>query len=149
MCCGCPHPPPPLSFFFVLSWLSPPFPARFFFATLPHGRRQDLQQQTGRITRTRQQLYDALKARDPHRDWSHIVKQQGMFSYTGLTPEQCDKLVKEHHFYLLSTGRINVSGITASSVERFAEAVVSVCGAAPPGGATKRMDSEQPPLPKY
>lgn len=97
-----------------------------------------MKQQTGRIIRTRQQLYDALHERDPHRDWSHIVKQQGMFSYTGLKPEECQKLVQEHHIYLLDTGRINVSGITADAVERVADAIVAVCGVTPASGNPKK-----------
>jgi len=90
--------------------------------------RKDLQTQAGRIIRTRRQLFEALHARDPHRDWSQVIKQAGMFSYTGLTAEQCDKLIKDHHIYLLSTGRINVSGIRADAVERVADAMIKVVG---------------------
>ncbi len=40
--------------------------------------------------------------------WDHITSQIGMFSYTGLTPEQCDVLIKKCHIYLLRNGRISM-----------------------------------------
>lgn len=90
----------------------------------------------------RRQLYEALIARDPHRNWSHVTRQTGMFSYTGLSPSHCEELIKEHHVYLLASGRINVSGIPANAIERLADAVCSVVGKAPvAGGSVESLDS--------
>jgi aspartate aminotransferase, cytoplasmic len=41
-------------------------------------------------------------------NWDHIVKQNGMFSYTGLTPEQCELMIKKHHIYMLKNGRVSI-----------------------------------------
>lgn len=76
----------------------------------------------------RRRLYDALHVRDPHRNWTHVTRQMGMFSYTGLSVSQCEKLVNEHHVFLLSSGRINVSGIPANAIEFLADAVCAVVG---------------------
>jgi len=46
-----------------------------------------------------------------------------MFSYTGLTPEQCDVLIKKWHIYLLRNGRISMCGITTKNVEYLARAI--------------------------
>jgi aspartate aminotransferase len=47
----------------------------------------------GRIARVRGELQSALESRCPDRDWSFITKQIGMFSFTGMTPQQvCDLL---------------------------------------------------------
>jgi len=40
-----------------------------------------------------------------------------MFCYTGLSPEQVDELVKEHHVYLTKDGRISVAGVTSQNVQ--------------------------------
>lgn len=55
--------------------------------------------------------------------WDHITSQIGMFSYTGLTPEQCDVLIKKWHIYLLRNGRISMCGITTKNVEYLARAI--------------------------
>jgi len=45
-----------------------------------------------------------------------------MFSFTGLSPEQCDRLKKEFHIYLIRNGRISVAGINSHNVEYIAKA---------------------------
>jgi aspartate aminotransferase len=42
----------------------------------------------GRIARVRGELQSALESRCPDKDWSFITKQIGMFSFTGMTPQQ-------------------------------------------------------------
>lgn len=42
----------------------------------------------GRIAKVRGELRAALEARAPERDWSFITAQIGMFSYTGMSPQQ-------------------------------------------------------------
>lgn len=56
-------------------------------------------------------------------NWDHIVTQIGMFSYTGLTPEQCEILIAKHHIYLLKNGRISMCGITTKNVAYLAAAI--------------------------
>ena len=59
-------------------------------------------------------------------DWSHITSQIGMFCFTGLSPDQVDKLTKEHHVYLTRDGRISMAGITDANVRYLAEAIYKV-----------------------
>ncbi|RVE52055.1 hypothetical protein evm_003333 [Chilo suppressalis] len=56
-------------------------------------------------------------------NWDHIVKQIGLFSYTGLTPRQVEHLIQEHHVYLLRSGRINICGLNPSNVHYMANAI--------------------------
>lgn len=42
----------------------------------------------GRIATVRSELQAALEQRCPDKDWSFITKQIGMFSFTGMTPQQ-------------------------------------------------------------
>jgi len=83
----------------------------------------ELKQMSGRIIQMRQQLFDALVARKTPGDWSHIVKQIGMFAYTGLTPEQVDILINKYHIYLLKSGRISMAGVSTKTVNYIAEAI--------------------------
>jgi aspartate aminotransferase len=76
-----------------------------------------------RIKKMRQLLYDALVANKAPGTWDHIVKQIGMFSYTGLTKPQCEWLIKEYHIHLLKSGRISMAGVNTGNVARLATAI--------------------------
>ncbi|ROW08560.1 hypothetical protein VPNG_06255 [Cytospora leucostoma] len=81
-----------------------------------------------RIIEMRALLKENLERLGSKHDWSHITSQIGMFAYTGLTPEQMDKLAKEHSVYATKDGRISVAGITSGNVGRLAEAIYAVKG---------------------
>eukprot|EP00158_Paraphelidium_tribonemae_P000225 Partr_v1_DN20052_c0_g2_i1_m21361 putative Aspartate aminotransferase len=84
-----------------------------------------------RVSRMRTLLRDALVARGTPGNWDHIVKQIGMFSYTGLNPAQCERMVEECHVYMLASGRINVAGLNAASIPIAADAIHAVVTGAP------------------
>lgn len=75
-----------------------------------------------RINSMRTVLRDEIKAAGSPHNWDHIVKQQGMFAYTGLKKEQVERVVKEYHIYLLGTGRISVAGVNVNNVKYIANA---------------------------
>lgn len=79
-----------------------------------------------RIVTMRTQLTGALSRAGSKRNWSHIEKQIGMFSYTGLSKEQCEKLIKDYHIYLTSNGRISMAGLTSKNVDYVANAIHDV-----------------------
>ncbi|CAG8979279.1 hypothetical protein HYALB_00013447 [Hymenoscyphus albidus] len=79
-----------------------------------------------RIITMRALLKKELESLGSKHDWSHITSQIGMFAYTGLTPEQMDKLAKEHSVYATKDGRISVAGITSGNVKRLAAAIHAV-----------------------
>jgi len=79
-----------------------------------------------RIAGMRQALHDALRARLPQRDFGYLLRQRGMFSYTGLTPAQVERLRDEHAVYLVRSGRLCVAGLNAGNVERTAQAMAAV-----------------------
>lgn len=87
---------------------------------------ENLKTMAGRIKAMREGLYEALKERNVPGDWSHIIKQIGMFSYTGLTEAQCRRLVEEFHIYLLSSGRISMAGVTKKSIPYLADCIYKV-----------------------
>ncbi len=81
-----------------------------------------------RILAMRQALHKVLKARMPGRDFDYFLKQRGMFSYTGLSAAQVDRLREEHAVYLVRSGRICIAGLNSSNVEATALAFAAVLG---------------------
>jgi len=79
-----------------------------------------------RIVKMRAAVRSALEAKGTPGKWNHITDQIGMFSYTGLTEPQCERLLSEFHIYLLKSGRISMAGINEGNVQRFAECVDKV-----------------------
>lgn len=79
-----------------------------------------------RIAAMRRALHDRLVALVPGRDFGYFLSQRGMFSYTGLTAAQVDRLREEHAVYLIRSGRICVAGLNTSNVERTAQAMAAV-----------------------
>ncbi len=64
----------------------------------------------------------------PDRDFQYINRQRGMFSYSGLTADQVERLRVDHAIYALSSGRINIAGINSHNIDRLCNAIASVIG---------------------
>lgn len=88
---------------------------------------QDIVTMSDRIISMRKALRDILenKLKSAH-SWKHVTDQIGMFCFTGLDEEQCDKLMKEHSIYLTRNGRISIAGLNTKNVERVANAIHDV-----------------------
>ncbi len=84
-----------------------------------------------RIHAMRHTLVEALNEEGAPRDFSFIVRQQGMFSYTGLTPEQVDALREQYSIYMVRSGRMNVAGLTEQNVGYVAHAIAEVLKSVP------------------
>ncbi|KDP34208.1 hypothetical protein JCGZ_07779 [Jatropha curcas] len=83
----------------------------------------ELKAMADRIICMRQQLFDALHARGTPGDWSHIIKQIGMFTFTGLNSKQVAFMTKEYHIYMTSDGRISMAGLSSKTVPHLADAI--------------------------
>ncbi|MET0335915.1 MAG: amino acid aminotransferase [Rhizobacter sp.] len=79
-----------------------------------------------RIQAMRQKLHAVISAKLPGRNFDYFVTQRGMFSYTGLSAEQADRLREEHAVYVLRSGRMCVAGLNSSNVEATAVAMAAV-----------------------
>lgn len=86
----------------------------------------ELKGMADRIISMRQLLFDELRRLGTPGKWDHIVQQIGMFSYLGLTREQCKRIVKEYSIYVMMTGRISVAGLTEENTPRLAKAIDTV-----------------------
>jgi aspartate/tyrosine/aromatic aminotransferase len=89
----------------------------------------ELDRMRRRIQRMRRLLAAGLDQRGVrlHPDGNgFIVRQNGMFSFSGLGPEQVETLRREHAIYLVGSGRINVAGVTEANVDRLCDAIAAV-----------------------
>ena len=79
-----------------------------------------------RIQAMRRTLHDVLVAKVPGRDFGYFLTQRGMFSYTGLSAAQVDRLREEFGVYLIRSGRMCVAGLNTRNVEATANAMAAV-----------------------
>lgn len=79
-----------------------------------------------RIKAMRAALYEALKARRPERDFSYLLQQNGMFSFTGLSVVQIRRLREEFGIYLIENGRFCTATLTSRSIDTVADAMAQV-----------------------
>ncbi len=79
-----------------------------------------------RIHEMRHKLAAELTARKYGEDFSFITRQNGMFSYSGLIPEQVERLKNEFSVYIVSTGRICVAALNSHNLDYVVSAISSV-----------------------
>ena len=60
------------------------------------------------------------------RNWSHITEQIGMFCYSGMTPEQVERLKTDFAIYMTKDGRISMVSLTPLNVGYVAKAMHEV-----------------------
>jgi len=89
----------------------------------------ELAEMRDRINGMRWLFVAALDARGvklPGGDNSFITRQKGMFSFSGLNAEQVERLKKEFSIYIVGSGRINVAGMSESTMDRLCDAIKAV-----------------------
>ncbi|KAI5393753.1 aspartate aminotransferase P2, mitochondrial isoform X1 [Lathyrus oleraceus] len=85
----------------------------------------EMEMMAGRIKTVRQALYDSISSKDKSgKDWSFILKQIGMFSFTGLNKNQSDNMTNKWHIYMTKDGRISLAGLSLAKSEYLADAII-------------------------
>ena len=79
-----------------------------------------------RIREMRQALVSKLKEKAPGQDFDFVVKQRGMFSYSGLSKEQVERLRDEFSIYAVDTGRICVAALNSRNIDVVTEAIAKI-----------------------
>ena len=87
---------------------------------------QELGVMRDRIKQMRKALVDGVQRRVPGFDFSFVMQQRGMFSYSGLTREQVLRLRSENSIYTIETGRICVAALTTKNIDYVADAIAKV-----------------------
>jgi len=79
-----------------------------------------------RMAQMRELFVKTLKTKGVERDFSFLMSQYGMFSFSGLNPDQVKTLRQKHSIYIVGSGRINVAGMTQHNMEPLCTAVAEV-----------------------
>lgn len=90
---------------------------------------EELREMRERIAEMRRRLSEGLDAHGVRLspEGNHfLAEQRGMFSFTGLSRQQVDRLRDEHGIYMVGSGRINVAGLNAANLDRVCAAVAEV-----------------------
>lgn len=92
---------------------------------LRHLWEKELAEMRDRIRAMRRQFVDQLKSR-VDRDFSFVLRQRGMFSYSGLTKQEVHALREKFSVYTIDTGRICVGALNSRNIEYVAGAIADV-----------------------
>jgi aromatic-amino-acid transaminase len=76
----------------------------------------------------RKQFVEKLRSKAPKHDFGFVMKQHGMFSYSGLTKDQVTRLREEFSVYAIDSGRICVAALNSRNIDYVVDAVASVLG---------------------
>ena len=87
---------------------------------------QELAGMRDRIKAMRKALVEKIRARAPQADFSFILDQRGMFSYSGLTKAQVERLRTEFSIYAIETGRICVAALNSKNIDYAADAIAKL-----------------------
>jgi aromatic-amino-acid transaminase len=86
----------------------------------------ELGQMRDRIKTMRRELVEKIRAVRADFDFSFVIRQRGLFSYTGLSREQVKRLREQYSLYAIDSGRICVPALNSRNVDYVARAVASV-----------------------
>ncbi|MFN7087391.1 MAG: aromatic amino acid transaminase [Burkholderiales bacterium] len=87
---------------------------------------KELGQMRDRIKTMRRQLVEKIRAIRSDFDFSFVIEQRGMFSYSGLTKEQVRRLREEFSIYAIDSGRICVAALNSRNIDYVAHAIAKV-----------------------
>ena len=87
---------------------------------------EELGEMRDRIRLMRTQLVEKLAAKGVAKDFSFVLRQRGMFSYSGLTADQVERLREEHGIYAVATGRICVAALNRGNIDAVVDAIAAV-----------------------
>ena len=79
-----------------------------------------------RIKTMRSSLVESLKANGVSQDFSFVIQQRGMFSYTGLSAEQVARMQSEFGVYAVNTGRVCIAALNSKNIDYVAKAIAAV-----------------------
>jgi aromatic-amino-acid transaminase len=87
---------------------------------------QELSGMRDRIREMRRELTEKLNSRLPKQDFSFVMQQRGMFSYSGLSKDVVTRLREEFSIYAVDTGRICVAALNSRNIDFVADSIATI-----------------------
>jgi len=88
--------------------------------------KNDLSEMRERIKNMRSLLVNGMSAMGASRDFSFVLRQNGMFSLLGLSKEQVAEMGAKHSVHMVASSRINIAGLNENNIEYFCKALNDV-----------------------
>lgn len=79
-----------------------------------------------RIAQLRVGLADHLQQQGAPQDFNFIIRQKGMFSFLGISPQQVNRLVNDYSIYLVNSSRINIAGLNKANLPYVTNSIIEV-----------------------
>lgn len=80
----------------------------------------------GRIQEMRRILFAGLSAKGQGETFEYLTHQTGMFSFSGMNPDQTHRLKEKQGIYMLKNGRINIAGLNSENIDYFVDAILAI-----------------------
>ena len=87
---------------------------------------QELDEMRNRIQGMRHLFVETLKKCGVRRDFDFLLRQNGMFSFSGITKTEVIELREKYAIYLVENGRINVAGMTKANMAYLCRSIAAV-----------------------
>ena len=87
---------------------------------------KEVEKMRERVLTMRQALYERLNGKEHNRNFEFLIKQKGIFSFTGLTREQVVRLREEYAIYLVENGRMCIAGLSGNNIDYVADSFLKV-----------------------
>lgn len=87
---------------------------------------RELGEMRDRIKSMRRALVEKVQAQARGADFSFVLRQRGLFSYTGLSKDAVRRLREEFAIYAIDSGRICIAALNDHNVEYVASAIAKV-----------------------
>lgn len=89
----------------------------------------ELKAMVDRIDKVRKGLRAEIEKINTPGNWEFMTKQIGMFTFTALTKDMCERLAKDHAVYITTNGRISLAGLKMNQLPKLAQDIKSVMSA--------------------
>jgi len=88
---------------------------------------RDVKTMADRLISVRAMLFQYLTSKYHSRiNWDHLLRQKGMFCFSGLTRDQVEKLRTERSIYMTPDGRISLAGINSGNIDYLARSIYDI-----------------------
>ncbi|EGV62670.1 Aspartate aminotransferase/Glutamic oxaloacetic transaminase AAT2/GOT1 [Yamadazyma tenuis] len=100
--------------------------ASYLFTDFKEEWDQDVLTISDRLSGLRNQILNKFKALQTPGNWEPVVRQNGLFWFSGLSKEQIEDLTESYHIYIPLNGRFNVAGFNDSNLDYIIESIDKV-----------------------
>lgn len=100
--------------------------ASHLFTTYKEQWDLDVKEVANRMATLRAKILAKFQKLGTPGNWDTVVKQNGLFWFSGLTETHAKELMEDYHIYFLGNGRFNVAGFNENNLDYIIESIDKV-----------------------